>query len=106
MVTLNEKFYFNECSMILFWFMTLFSEIENLINEKIPTDIKLILEECAFDTELSLLALDDKVVSDIESHVNSDRELLRNTSYENVNHFKFKPGHKIFLLQMPNYIKT
>lgn len=84
---------------------TLFSEIENLLDDSIPSDIKQILEGCAFDTELSLLAISDEIIMDIEDHVNSEREILKNTSYENVHSFKFKPGHKIFLLQLPNQIK-
>lgn len=83
----------------------LFSEIENLLNETIPSDIKQILEGCAFDTELSLLAINNEVIMNIEEHVNSEREILKNTLYENINSFKFKPGHKLFLLQLPNQIK-
>lgn len=79
--------------------------IENLLNEKFPSDLKYILDGCGFDTELSLLAIDDNVIIDIENHVNMDREILKNTSYENVYHFKFKPGHKVFLLKLPNQIK-
>lgn len=83
----------------------MYLEIENLLNEKFPSDLKHILDGCGFDTELSLVAIDDAVIADIEKHVNIGTEILENTSYENVNPFKFKPGHRVFLSKLPNQIK-
>lgn len=83
----------------------MFTEVENVLNDIIPPDIKHILQECAFDTESSLKAIDDDVIADIERHVNGDREIVKNTTYETVIPFKFKPGHKIFLLQLPKQIE-
>lgn len=75
------------------------------MNEKFPFDIKHILEESGFDTELSLLAINNEIIADIERHVNNNREILKETSYQNVLTFKFKPGHKAFIVQLPSLIE-
>ena len=74
----------------------LFSELENFLNEKIPSDINHILQECAFDIESSLQAIDAEVIADIESHVNGDREILKNSSFENVNPSLFSISFIVF----------
>lgn len=83
-------------------------EVETLLNEKIPSDIVAILKECGFDSYLPFLSITNETINDIEEYVKEDTSILKNTSYEGVKHFKFKPGHKIFLLNLTdriNYLK-
>lgn len=75
------------------------------MNEKIPDDIKQILEQSGYETESSLLCINNENIADIETFANENRAILQNTSYENTNKFKFKPGHKLIILQLPNQIK-
>lgn len=44
-------------------------------------------------------------IADIEEYANENREILKNTSYENVGTFKFKPGHKAFIAGLPKQIQ-
>lgn len=74
-------------------------------NEEIPADVKQILIECSFDTEVSLLGIDISTIAEIECYINENRQILQNTSYESVNSFKFKPGHRILLLNLSEQIK-
>lgn len=60
----------------------------------------LILERNGFDTKLALQSIDQDVIAEIEQQANEDRSILINTSYEQVQHFKFKPGHRILLLNL------
>lgn len=83
----------------------MFSELELFMNQTIPSDIKHILIQTSFENELSLLGIDDEIIADIELYVNENKDILKNTSYEKVEVFKFKPGHKTFILQMANQVK-
>lgn len=74
--------------------------MEFFLKDKIPNDIELILHRTGFDSKLALLSIDESVIVEIEKHANEDRSVLSETSYENIKHFKFKPGHKIFLLNL------
>lgn len=76
-----------------------------LLEEKIPVDIVRILEACSFDTEDSLLSINEEILAEIEQYANEDRTVLNNTSYEQVNNFKFKPGHKVFIMNLPRRIR-
>lgn len=80
-------------------------ELEKKFNFKFPSDIVEILSECGFDTESSLSYINQDIINDIEEHVNSMLSILKNTTYDGVNHFKLKPGHKSFLLNLPNLLK-
>lgn len=72
------------------------------MKEKIPTDIVKILSACAFDSELSFWSITSETIDDIENFVNEDISVLENTSYEGVHNFNLKPGHKSFILNLPN----
>lgn len=75
------------------------------MKEKIPADIAQILEESGFNTELSILNIDIETIGHIEGYANENPAILKNTSYENIKLFKFKPGHKAFILQLPTQIQ-
>lgn len=70
------------------------------MKDKIPNDIELILQRSGFDSKLALQSIDESVIVEIENQGNEDRSILANTSYENTENFKFKPGHKVFLLNL------
>lgn len=61
---------------------------------------------CGFDSELSFSSVaPETIISEIEQYVNENLSILKNTSYEGVEYFKFKPGHKSFILNFPNRLK-
>lgn len=64
-----------------------------------------ILERSGFDTKCSISSIDVNTIATIEQYAVEDRTVLENTSYEHVKNFKFKPGHRIFILDLPNQIK-
>lgn len=81
-------------------------EFENSFDEKIPSDIAHILYECGFDTKTSLLNIDEGTITEIEEFINGNRQILRKTTYDGVGVFKFKPGHKRFILNLSRHITT
>lgn len=78
--------------------------METFFKEKIPNDINKILSACGFDSESSFWSITQGTIDDIEEFVNEDLSILANTSYEGVHNFKLKPGHKSFILNIPNRI--
>lgn len=74
------------------------------MKENIPNDIELILQRNGFDSKLALESLDEDLIAEIEQQANDDRSILTSTSYENVATFKFKPGHRIFLLNLKKQV--
>lgn len=78
--------------------------MEKILNEKIPIDIIQVLSQCGYETEISISSITPDTIKEIEEYVNEDLSVLKNTSYENVFHFKLKPGHKSFILSLPNLI--
>lgn len=81
-------------------------KLKKYLNEKIPADIIKILEFCAFENESSLMSIDNDAIVDIEMYVNENPQILKETSYKNVNKFKFKPGHRLLIIQLPQLIKN
>lgn len=51
------------------------------------------------------MCINNETITEIENYVNDNLTALENTSYQDVNVFKFKPGHKSYLLQLPNQIE-
>lgn len=84
--------------------MIVFRELEIYLKENIPNDIELILQRNGFDSKLALQSIDEEVIAEIEQQANEDRSILANTSYENIAIFKFKPGHKIYLLNLSKQV--
>lgn len=79
-----------------------FSQLEKDLKEKIPSDLIRILEECGFDSESALSCITSETINEIEQFVNNDLSILKTTSYEDVVNFKLKPGHKAFIINIPN----
>lgn len=63
------------------------------------------MELSGFENESSLKSIDSETITNIENYANENPEILQNTAYKNISQFKFKPGHKLLLLQLPNQIK-
>lgn len=64
-----------------------------------------ILERCEFNTDLALCSINEQYIAEIEDYANKNPYVLKNTIYENVQNFKFKPGHKAVIRQLPNQIE-
>lgn len=97
---------YNKFSCSLNMASKFFIELEKKLKEKIPTDIVQIFLECGFDSELSFFSVaPETIIIDIEQYANEDLSILKNTSYEGAKYFKFKPGHKSFILNFPNRLK-
>lgn len=79
--------------------------METLLDGDFPDDIMRILDACSFDSELSLQSINSETISDIEEYVNDNLSILSETSYKNINYFKFKPNHKAFLLSLSDRIQ-
>lgn len=60
--------------------------------------------ESGFDTNLSLQNIVPETINDIEEYINENPIILKKTSYKDVNTFKFNPGHKRFILNLPKKI--
>lgn len=78
--------------------------MENFLEEKIPFDIKRILIESGFDTTLSLRSITHQTINNIEEYINNDPETLEGTSYDKLKRFQFRPGHRVFLNNLPQMI--
>lgn len=82
-------------------------QLEKVLKEKIPNDLVKILDACGFDSELSFWSITSSdTIDDIEEFVNGDLSVVENTSYEGVNKFKLKPGHKSFILNLPSRLNS
>lgn len=83
-----------------------FQKIEKLINSKIPEGIEKILIECGFDSKATILLIKEDTIAWIETYLKQNVHILQNTPYanftENSCDFKLKPGHKAFILNLPN----
>lgn len=94
----------NKMSELLQASTKFFDELETILKEEIPPDIARILCECGFETKTAILKIAPADINEIEQYVNEDLSMLKNTSYEGVSHFKLKPGHRLFILDLPNRI--
>lgn len=89
----------------------LFKKIEKIIGEKFPAGLDKIIESAGFNTETSIYGLNSEEIKNIETYVNENKAILKNTGYEQlVNqsdaNFKFKPGHANFLKGLPESLRT
>lgn len=77
----------------------IFDELKSIPDGDFSPEIIQILEESGFDTKIALMTIDEESIFQIENYVCVNREILKNTSYENDLNFKFKLGHKRFILE-------
>lgn len=83
----------------------LHKKIVRAIGEHFPANIDKIIFSAGFDSERAFLNLNKDTISEIEQYVNENKHILASTSYENSCTFKFKPGHKTFLLGIPKALE-
>lgn len=87
------------------------SKIESIIGEPLPCCVKKILDYCAFDTLLSIELLNDEHIKNIEEYVSKERKILyeltcdHGREYQKHPLFKFLPGHRILLIDLPTHVK-
>lgn len=81
-----------------------------LIQENLPKDLQKIIEEAGFDSESSILLLDSQTIKEIELYANENKHILEGTAYSdfirNGKVFKFKPGHKATILNLPKLFQN
>lgn len=84
-----------------------FTKVEQLLREKIPGGLELILENAGYDTLNSLSSITEEDITEIENYTNKDKDILKKTTYPIPENgiFKFKPGHKKFLINIPAALK-
>lgn len=90
----------------------IYIKIQKEINEKLPAGLDKILKSSGFDTLVSISAINETGIKDIENYVSNNPAVLIGTEYEpsadqlqNNYQFKLKPGHKHFILNLPKSIE-
>lgn len=86
--------------------VTIFEELEKVLNEKINADVIQILLRCGFDSKIAISNIDKESMQEIEKYGNEDRSVLQGTTYENMEKFVLKPGHKLTIFHLANKAKS
>lgn len=63
--------------------MSFFNKIEKHITSKIPNHLKKILIASGYDNDFAFINLKKENITEIEEFVNSNKEILKNTKYQN-----------------------
>lgn len=64
-----------------------------------------ILFDTGFESLHSIEAITKESIDEIEKYVNENRSVILNTIYENKLDFKFLPGHRALLMNLPNKVQ-
>lgn len=86
-------------------------KIEKFVGEKFPECVKILLQVTGYDRLNSLKKLDAERISEIEAHLDTNREWVNELKCCNSQHykqlavFKFLPGHKATILDIPQQIQ-
>lgn len=82
------------------------------MQQTVPPCIKKILFESGYDSELCVKNLDEGKLIEVEKFIeDSRREILDEITccfsdvYKKIKPFRFVPGHKILILELPNVIR-
>lgn len=81
-----------------------FEQIEKFVDAEVPAFLKKMIIASGYDCELALRILSPNDIAVIEEFIQTKRELLLGTRYESMATFKFLPGHKQIILNIPTYI--
>lgn len=84
----------------------IFNKLQFFLKDTISVDVINILLRSGFDSKLSLSSLNTDTINEIEQYAKENRSVLEGTSYQNVETFKFKPGHRAILLQLANQVQN
>lgn len=85
--------------------------IEKHCGTKLPKCVKNTLLLSGYDTLISLSAIDEKQLVNLEEHVNQNRNIFDGLDccfsdiYRNQQVFRYVPGHKAIILKIPEQIK-
>lgn len=77
------------------------------IKGEIPANLDKILLETGFESEKIISLIKESDIQSIEDYINENIYILKNTPYEQESNqenykFKFKPGHKLYILSLAN----
>lgn len=62
--------------------------------------------ECGFEDEISIGQINESAIKKIEEFVRNNKELLKDTKFENKSeNFEFLLGHRCLLLELPNKVR-
>lgn len=76
------------------------------LGENFPLNIDQIIIFCGYDTELALSNINEEDIKEIEIFVNENKHILKNEiDIRDDQEFKLKPGHKKFILGLPQKIR-
>lgn len=93
------------------------SSLENCIGEKVPKCLKVLLWKIGYDSMYSIKQISSKTIEEIEKCIEKSRENILPYIDELINEddaviyyqkqkvFKFLPGHRSILLDLPNSIR-
>lgn len=87
------------------------SKIEKFVGEKFPDCLKLLLSKAGYDRLNSLNKIDAARISEIEAHLDYNRDWINELKccnseyYKQLSSFRFLPGHKATILDIPDQIQ-
>lgn len=85
----------------------IFFELKNKMGVELPKCVVDILKICGFTNRLLLENINSEAVDQIEQFCNQNRtlisEIMIGSIYENMQLFKFVPGHRLLILNLPKY---
>lgn len=79
-------------------------ELEVFLKDKFPKIIYKLLCDCGFDNKTSIRLINGQTVKLLESYVNKNRNILKNSTYDRNKEFEFSIGHKLLILNLPSYL--
>lgn len=82
-----------------------FNHIDDLIGDKIPKILVKILRSSGYTTKGLLAELTEENVRKLELYVQKHRDILIGSEYQEIADFAFLPGHRAFLLSLPEKVK-
>lgn len=81
------------------------NQLKKIVGRSFPRGIGKILVESGFDCTSAVACVNQSSIKVIEEYVNENKNILKGTAYENTLNFKLKPGHKAFILGLPQALK-
>lgn len=84
----------------------LWKKVQVSSGAKFPIVLQNLLISIGYDTEFSLLTINEESIKSIEQEINKNKSVLKDTKYENKSgDFSFDLGDKISILSLPKYCK-
>lgn len=84
-------------------------KLKIIVGRILPRGLDNIIYEAGYDAESALATINSATITNIEEHVNENKQVLKDTVYEdlllNDLPFKLKPGHKAIILNLPKLLE-